>query len=46
MHIATNPRTGNCDRDINFAGTEFKLFRETVYLIVVGILGLMYHNLT
>ena len=25
---------------------NFKLFRETVYLIVVGILGLMYHNLT
>jgi hypothetical protein len=24
---------------------NFKLFRETVYLIVVGILGLMYHNL-
>jgi len=46
MYIATNPHTGNCDRDINFAGTDFKLFRETVYLIVVGILGLMYHNLT
>jgi hypothetical protein len=46
MYIATNPVRVIVIGILILLVPNFKLFRETVYLIVVGILGLMYHNLT
>ena len=46
MNIAAEPLLALVIGILILLVPNFKLFRETVYLIVVGILGLMYHNLT